>query len=304
MVLTVDPPRRFLEPDSPNSTDQLIGPQSPDLDQLQKTTYPCSSGSRESLSSKRPDPSKQQPFYKKMFNYDLVTKPAANRAAGEKRESKDGDTDQPSENDALIPQVPTKPDSTNQKTIDRSPSSHSVNDVQTSSSNGDSGQSSLENLSSQGDSPNEPDLGISSTPACPPSRASQHQAAAVIAAANIARSRPLPKRPFKKNISLDRGKASSKGNKTDSSAQQTSVANTTDHSWSTQPYENVPPKGSSSSNVHQSKVASSPSSPAAAATTADSDCDNNQDPGDSGVVVDFKSGSVLEKVELSNQNWL
>ena len=34
MVLTVDPPLKYLEPDSPNSMDQLIGPQSPDIGHL------------------------------------------------------------------------------------------------------------------------------------------------------------------------------------------------------------------------------------------------------------------------------
>ncbi len=32
VILTVEPQRKFIEPDSPNSMDQLIGPQSPDID--------------------------------------------------------------------------------------------------------------------------------------------------------------------------------------------------------------------------------------------------------------------------------
>ena len=330
MVLTVEPPRRYLEPDSPNSTDQLIGPQSPDLDQLNASAQGAGAGKEPA--ARRPEALKSKPFYKKMFDYDLGTKPVSNRAAGEKREAGSQDTDLPGENDALIPPETNapKPEVPRRVPLTSSLSQNSCNDAQSSSSNGDSGKSSLENLSSQGDSPSGPNLGISSAPTCPPSRASQHQAAAAIAAANIARSRPQTKRPFIENISLDRGPHAGPkaNNKADSNnAQQTSSASANKDASTTDPnsrssasssplpapvtYENVPVttaggNATSSSPLYSGKCSSasssSPCQPAAAA--ASPECDNGKDPGDSGVVIDLKNGSVLGKVERNNEEWL
>ncbi len=54
VILTVEPQRKFIEPDSPNSLDQLIGPQSPDIDDSLDRCIPGSG----------------KGHYKRVFDYD------------------------------------------------------------------------------------------------------------------------------------------------------------------------------------------------------------------------------------------
>ncbi len=83
MVLTVEPPRRYLEPDSPNSMDQLIGPQSPDFDNAPLQKKPNLSTSAESIDKLlKEDNTKTQPptniakcklfSYKPVFDYEAT----------------------------------------------------------------------------------------------------------------------------------------------------------------------------------------------------------------------------------------
>ena len=87
MVLTVEPPKRYLEPDSPNSMDQLISPQSPDFDNECQKKKSNLNGSSESLDQMFKEDERRKPpvgakrrqySYKPVFNYE-VTDPGKNK---------------------------------------------------------------------------------------------------------------------------------------------------------------------------------------------------------------------------------
>ena len=209
MVLTVDPPKKCLEPDSPSSIDQLIAPQSPDYDtQVLKRRPQLGAASSASLEDLlQPDeraalnaagvaPRKKCP--PNIFNYDsmLHRRSEVPQASGVdvgvlphlyKQSSLDSAP-------CVVTVLPTHPEASHEGSLDSTADDYSV----AGTVEADSGQSSLANLSDSATSHTSKPSTSSSTGALSSISHSNDRSiggALGMQHGSIIRNRPSPKKP-------------------------------------------------------------------------------------------------------------
>ena len=208
VVLTVEPPKKFLEPDSPSSVDHLIGPQSPDIE-VASNRRPRVSDNTELLDRLlEEDPlatlepsvpgrgggggicgSRGQ--YKRVFDYDNTISEESGQHSPETEEV-------PACSTALVHHHPPDPHRRSESPADDNDNDHLDAEELTGDTictaqetlDDDSGKSSMENVSSQADD-------VSRTSTVPSSSGTPTDPHGN----NIARCRPSPRHPVTEHSS-------------------------------------------------------------------------------------------------------
>ena len=200
VVLTVEPPKKFIEPDSPSSMDHLIGPQSPDIEAANyRRPHVSVSDNKELLDrllEEEPSAALQASAhargvcgrgqYKRVFDYDNTISEESGDLSPETETAPECST-------ALVHHHPPDSDKRSDDEEDDALNAGDTSDNVTQETCDDSGKCSMENVSSQVD-----DVSRTSTV---PSSSSPVGTPTESHGNSIARSRPSPRNPVTEHSS-------------------------------------------------------------------------------------------------------